>query len=33
MNTVILPGKSGLAENNFLRDFDVQSNNWKKPPT
>lgn len=30
---VYVPGKSDLDANNFLRDFEVQSNKWKKPPT
>lgn len=33
IQTVHVPGKSDLVANNFLRDFEVQSNNWKKPPT
>lgn len=33
MRALNLPGKSDLAANNFLRDFELQSNNWKKPPT
>lgn len=28
----MLPGKSDLDANNFLRDFEVQSNKWKKLP-
>lgn len=29
---LLVPGKSDLDANNFFRDFEVQSNKWKKLP-
>jgi hypothetical protein len=32
LHEVYVPGKSDLDANNFFRDFEVQSNKWKKLP-
>ena len=33
IKTAHVPDISDLVANNFFLDFEVQSNNWKKPPT